>query len=489
MSGNMLGRKAINIVWIKRDLRTQDHAAFQAAENAGLPYIAFSLLEPKQIEHPDTSLRHLKFIYHAVKDINKILAKTQGYVHLWYKDAREVFSFLSEEFEIKEVFSYQESGTANSWERDKQMKTWFKDRGIIWTEFQRDGIIRGLHNRDGWEKAWYQTMNAPLIQNQYQTGKMLRIGVPFELSMHLKRDLENYSMVFQPAGESHGWKYLYSFTEKRGFDYHLAISSPSKSRMSCSRISPYLSWGNLSIKQVYQYIKNHPNRYEHKKAFNAVLTRLKWHCHFIQKFEMECRYETECINRGYDLLTYENNPELLEAWKHGRTGYPMVDACMRALIATGWINFRMRAMLVSFLCHRLDQDWRKGAYHLAQLFLDYEPGIHYPQFQMQAGVTGINTVRIYNPVKQSKEQDAEGRFIKKWVPELSRTPKEYLHEPWRMTSLDALFQGMKNKSYPDPIIDLETTGKRARKKFWSHKNHPLVREEAARIIEMHTKKN
>ena len=96
----------------------------------------------------------------------------------------------------------------------------------------------------------------------------------------------------------------------------------------------------------------------------------------------------------------------------------------------------MRAMLVSFLCHHLHQDWRRGVYHIAKLFLDYEPGIHYTQFQMQAGVTGINSIRVYNPIKQSIEHEPYGIFIKKWIPELSNVPSSLVHEPWKLTYLD-----------------------------------------------------
>ena len=146
-------------------------------------------------------------------------------------------------------------------------------------------------------------------------------------------------------------------------------------------------------------------------------------------------------------------------------------------------------MLVSFLCHHLDQDWRKGTYHLAKYFLDYEPGIHYPQFQMQAGTTGINTVRIYNPVKQSHDHDPEGKFIKAWVPELANVDPLHIHEPWKMTPLEQQYCGVSiGKDYPEPIVDLTESGKQARAKIWGHRKVKEVKAEKERILRTHTRR-
>lgn len=481
-------KKKINIVWIKRDIRTWDHEALQAAENEPLPYFPILIFEPSVMGHPDCSNRHLQFQYLSVLQSNEKLVQFNKSIELFHAEAIDVFAYLTEIYDVEKVFSYQESGIKLTFDRDLLLKKYFKEKKIQWLEFQRDGIIRGIKNRENWDKNWYRVMHEPIVQNQFKIQEKLILNNPLKLSAEIIQTWGNYSKELQPPGEIFANKYLKSFLENRGFSYSKHISKPFDSRTSCSRLSPYLAWGNLSIRMVYQSVNLKMKVVQPKGPFKNFLSRIHWHCHFIQKFEQECRYEFECINRGYENTPWVENEQHLWAWKTGQTGVPLVDALMRCLYETGWINFRMRALLVSFLTHHLFIDWRKGVYHLAKLFLDYEPGIHYTQFQMQAGTTGVNTIRTYNPVKNAVEHDPDAFFIKKWVPELSHLPLPFIHEPWKMTEMDCLmYRFEKGKTYPNPIVHPTDINPEYKSAIWGARKSELVKLEGKRIVLTHTR--
>ncbi|MCU0616148.1 MAG: FAD-binding domain-containing protein [Gemmatimonadaceae bacterium] len=223
------------------------------------------------------------------------------------------------------------------------------------------------------------------------------------------------------------------------------------------------------------------------QALQSFEARLHWHCHFMQKLEDEPALEFRCACAPFEALRERGaHPERLAAWQAGRTGVPFVDACMRQLLATGWLPFRMRAMLVSYAAWDLWLDWRDFAHWLARQFVDYEPGIHYMQLQMQSGVTGINTLRIYNPWQQGERFDPDGAYIRTWVPELSHLPADAIHRPHEVPPLlRVMYDCTPGTAYPPPLVDHATAVRTAKARVSVVQQAPDTRRAARRVFERH----
>ena len=485
-------REHISVVWFKRDLRLHDNEAINNALISGNRVLFVYMFEEILLNSPFYSERHWNFIKESLSDLNTRLLTYNTEILVVESDVISVFNQLQNHFKITNVFSHLETGILTTFERDKTFKRYCKNNFISWIENSNNGVQRGLKNRETWFEDWSNYMSQPQIDFSPEVSQLLSINEIEKLKPFFKHSSlkTKTNTSFQKGGSTMAYKYADSFFNERYKNYMFHISKPKQSRYSCSRLSPYLSWGNISVREVYQKAQETKKLTNAKHHLSAFASRLRWQAHFIQKFEMEHIMEKVSVNKGYHKLKKSISKDYQKAWREGQTGFPLVDASMRCLVETGYVNFRMRAMLVSFFTHILWQPWQEASVYLSQVFLDFEPGIHFPQIQMQAGETGINNLRIYNPIKNGKEHDPDAEFIKKWVPELAHLDVQFIHEPYLMTELEQQFYHFKlGVNYPYPIVDISIKRKKATEVLWGMKKDKAVLKENKRILSKHTIRN
>lgn len=448
------------VVWFKRDLRVADHRPLYEAAQRG-PVLPLYIVEPDLYRAPDYSALHWNFTRESLLELRESLRGLGAPLVVRHGNALEVLQQLP----IAGLWAHEETGNAVSYARDRLVRRWAKETKLPFTEFPANGVVRRLPSRNGWSRIWESRMAEPLIPcpARLVPGPPLAEGpIPTATELGLS---PSPTLTAQPGGVASATETLHSFLDHRGHNYHREMSSPLSAEQSCSRLSSYLAYGNLSTRQVVQAARAARDATDDKSrraALRAFDARLHWRCHFMQKLEDAPRIEFENFVRAYDGMREDDfNQDYFAAWCSGRTGYPMIDACMRMLHATGWINFRMRAMLVSFASYHLWLHWRQPSIYLARIFQDYEAGIHYSQFQMQSATTGINTIRIYNPWKQAEDHDPDGIFLRRWLPDYG------------------------TDRYPQPIVDHKEAVRQARSRLSEYRKRSETRQEARSVMAKH----
>lgn len=274
---------SINIVWFKRDLRFTDHEALFEAQKSGLPLLLIYCFEPSMMAFPDADNRHWRFVHESLVEMNERLKGLNAQLFVFHNEALTVFTEISKNYSIVNIFSHQEVGNRLSYDRDIEVGNFCKKEGIIWHEYQLNGVIRKLKSRKTWEAKWEKYMadqpklipeeNWDIIKLDEKLYKSLR-------GNELGQEITTRNKNFQEGGEYWAWRYLKSFLNERYTNYSKNISKPALARKSCSRPTQH-EWNISAEKKQISYSWKKNNKW------NSILINASNSNEFIEKGSFE----------------------------------------------------------------------------------------------------------------------------------------------------------------------------------------------------------
>lgn len=442
------------LVWFRRDLRDFDHAAFALALRRHARVFCVFVFDSDILERLPRQDRRVAFILHAVRELDAGLRAHGGGLIVRQGRAVEEIPALAAALGVAAVYANRDYEPFAR-RRDAAVAARLAAEGRAFVEckdqviFERDEVLTQAGTPFSvftpYARAWRQRL-APADLAAHDCG--VRPGqlattdaVPSAPTLD---DLGFAATDLKlPAGMSGGAALLADFLGRID-RYHETRDFPAV--RGVSYLSPHLRFGTVSIRQLAAVAHAQSLQADGKGAA-GWLNELIWREFYQMILWHRPDVVDHCFRPEYDALAWDVAPELFAAWCEGRTGYPLVDAAQRQLRQSGWMHNRLRMVTASFLTKHLGIDWRQGEAHFAAWLLDYELASNNGGWQWAAS-TGCDAqpyFRIFNPVTQSEKFDPQGRFIRRYLPELRDVPDRFIHAPWRMSAPPA--------GYPAPCVD------------------------------------
>tara|TARA_B100000941_G_scaffold109223_1_gene76493 strand:- start:2536 stop:3933 length:1398 start_codon:yes stop_codon:yes gene_type:complete len=456
--------KNIGLVWVKDDFRLKKNLALIEATKNHNQVVAFFLYKKKKFDNQEAQKW---WVYESLQEFKKKLINYNINLEVIAIDTYK--SFFEKLFQKKEFSIYwNKTYEPNYLKFDEFLKTNFEKNKIKYNIFKGNILneFNEVKKNDGnpfkvftpfWRNAERYYMEK-IPSKEKKLSKCLKKISFFKKTINDKEIYPNkqwfkkFEKYWVPS-EENALKELKNFIVKRIQNYSDLRNFPYL--LGTSKLSPYIKHGQIHVETIWEECNKIKNL-----GVNKFLAEIGW-----REFNHSLiNYFPHMLKGNYskkfDKFPWEKNSQLLTAWKKGLTGYPIVDAGMRELYSTGWMHNRVRMIVGSFLVKHLLINWIEGEKHFRKCLLDYNEANNISGWQWVAGcgADAAPYFRIFNPILQGEKFDKDGDYVKKWVPELSKVPKKFIHRPWELNDKNILTL---NKDYPSPVVNHEKARSRA----------------------------
>jgi deoxyribodipyrimidine photo-lyase len=461
----------LTILWFRRDLRLDDHPALREACRLG-PVLPVFVLDPALLHHPETGVARVAFLLENLHALDRDLQRRGARLLVAHGNPVQVLPSLARRWGAVRVLAHTDCERLVGRVRDERVAEALRQASIPLRWVEPPGATAELLPYGVWRRFWLSAMAEPALESP------ARIEVPAGLDPPPLPDLERLGLEadgkpLPPAGTEAARALLRRFCAGAASrTYYWQLSYPA-ARVTTG-LSPYLKFGVISPRRCLQELRPlasdpDPGR---RRSARQLFSRLRWGAGMAQRFRYLPQLEIRPLWRSQDNPTADQlddeQEQLYAAWREGRTGFPIVDAAARCLLAEGgWreLNFRSRAIAASFLTNLCGIDWRWGALHYMQHLIDGDCPIDHWQWAMQAGATQQGSgawTRIYHPGQVAVERcDPQGLFIRRWLPELADLTNDQLGAP------------PPRADYPAPVLDYEGARRRRLERLEHQRRRPV----------------